>query len=134
MTEKERIKKDNLFNIHSPRRYTLAFITQGGHISGKVMKGIKFRLPNIIEELKLKIKENNNIGEVIKIGSVIFVVYRKHYNSRVSLEQFENILSEVSEELNKYKLKTTNEDLPQFRELIEKHLPNIEYRYSSEWS
>ena len=31
MTKKEKIRKDNLFNMEEPRRKILAFITQEGH-------------------------------------------------------------------------------------------------------
>ena len=133
MTKKEKIRKDNLFNMEEPRRKILAFITQGGHISGKVMKGIEYRLPARIKQMKAILPQNNKIGDVIETDYVVFVVLRKHYNTKVSEKNFEEVIEKALPKISNQLLKTTNEDWPQFEHIIRKHIPNIEYRFSSEW-
>ena len=98
------------------------------------MKGMDFRLPRIVEELKVKLEEKNEIGDVIIIKNNVFVIYRKHYNSRVDEgNNLKKILKKALPSLSGMQFKTTNEDLPQFQEIILKYLPDIEYRESSEW-
>lgn len=129
----KRIMDSNLFNVENPSKFKLIFITQKGHLTGKIMKGMDFRQPKIIEELKVKLEEKNEIGDVIIIKNNVFVIYRKHYNSRVDGQQFEKILKKALPSLSGMQFKTTNEDLPQFQKIILKYLPDIEYRESSEW-
>lgn len=133
MTKKDRIRKDNLFNMEKPIRKILAFTTQGGHISGKVMKGVEYRLPARIEQMKAILPQNNKIGDVIETDYVIFIVLRKHYNTKVSEKSFEEVIEKALPKISNQLLKTTNEDWPQFEHIIRKHIPNIEYRFSSEW-
>lgn len=129
----ERIRDDNLFNFESPRRRILVFITQAGHISGHIMRGIAYRRPTAIEELQKELEKDNTIGRVIYIDHFIFVIYRKHYNSKVSLKEFERIISPIANEINEFPLKRTLEDMTQYKDLVDKYFPSIEYRYSSEW-
>lgn len=129
----KRIMESNLFNVESPSKFKLVFITQKGHITGNIMKGMDFRLPRTVEKLKEKLEEKNEIGDVIIINNSVFVIYRKHYNSRVSEQEFEKVLKKALPSLSGMQLKTTNEDLPQFQKIILKYLPDIEYRESSEW-
>lgn len=133
MLKSELIRDNNVFNLETPRKRILAFITQGGHLSGKIMKGIEYRIPKAIIKLKEELQKDNSIGRIIEINDIIFVIYRKHYNSKVTVDKFDKFISDLEPELNKYKLKITNEDLPQFKEILEKYIPTIEYRASSEW-
>lgn len=116
-----------------PLKKIVAFITQGAHVSGKIMKQIEFRDPDVIIELKNKIANNSNIGDVIAIGAYVFVVYKKHYNTKMNTEKFEAALKIAAPIINKYKTKITNEDWPDYKELILQYIPSIEYRETSEW-
>lgn len=129
----ERIRDENLFNLEEPRKHILVFITQKGHISGSIMRGIAYRRPGVLDCLQEELKVNNKIGRVIIIGHFIFVIYRKRYNSKVSIRGFDSLLENIADELNQYELKRTLEDMTQFKDTVDKHLPTIEYRYSSEW-
>ena len=130
---KDEIRKNNLFNIEQPHRKILAFVTQGGHLSGQVMKNIDYRLPARIEKMKTILVEQNEIGSVIETDYVVFIVLRKHYNTKMSEKTFEDVLVKALPNISDILLKTTNEDWPQFEHLIRKYIPTIEYRLSSEW-
>ena len=127
------IRDSNIFNLETPRKKILVFITQGGHLSGKIMKGIDFRLPKVIEELKEELSKDNSIGRIFEIRDIIFVIYKKHYNTKITSDQFNKLLQKSSSILNNYKLKITNEDWPSFKDIIIQNIPDIEYRESSEW-
>ena len=132
-TKKELAKISNVFNLEPENKKVLAFITQGGHISGQIMKGIEFRLPARIEQMREILNKNNKIGDVIELDYVVFVVVRKHYNTKLTEKTFEEALVKALPNLSHLLLKTTNEDWPQFEHIIKKHIPNIEYRESSDW-
>lgn len=121
----------NLFEIETPRKKVLAFITQGVHLSGDIMKAINFRNPRVIEKLK-KNKENYKTGDVIEIDNYIFVVYKKHFNSRIDEKDFENLLKNISF-ISPDELKTTNEHLSEFEDLIKYRLDGIEFRETVRW-
>lgn len=125
--------KSNLCYLGEGNPKTLVFVTQKGHISGKIMKSIQHRLPKEIEQLKKELETGSNIGRIIETNNVFFVVYRKSYRTKVSREQFEELLKTVSVQLKPHKLKTTNEDIPQFYDLVCKYFPDIDFRTSSEW-
>lgn len=77
-------KQRYIFEVekNDTRKY-LAFITLGGHISGKFMKKIADVSPRTIEELKEVIKENPpKIGDSIHIGNFIFLVIKKHFATK----------------------------------------------------
>ena len=97
------------------------------------MKGIDYRLPARIEQMKTILPQNNKIGDVIETDYVIFIVLRKHYNTKMSEKTFEDVLVKALPNISDILLKTTNEDWPQFEHLIRKYIPTIEYRLSSEW-
>jgi hypothetical protein len=116
-----------------PLKKILAFTTQGGHVSGKLMKQIEFRSPEVIDKLKDKISQGNSIGDVIVIDTFIFVVYKKHYNTKMNRDKFEAVLKIAAPNINKYRTKITNEDWPDYQDLILQYIPSIEYRETSEW-
>lgn len=124
---------ENLFEIEYPRKKILAFVTQGGHVSGEIMKNIEFRMPKVIEQFKKRASDGLEIGDVLILQDCVFVVYKKHYNSKILKEKFEIILNKVAPELNEFSLKTTDEHLPEFKDLILNYLPDIEFRKTSKW-
>ena len=123
----------NVFDIGLKRKHILAFITQGGHVSGELMKQIKFRSPTTITKLQEHITNGVEIGDVFVIGYYVFVVIKKHYNSRIKKEQFEIIMNDVAPRISHFSLKTTNDDYEDFKEIIENYLPDIEYCDTGEW-
>lgn len=127
------IRDSNIFNLETPRKKILVFITQGGHLSGKIMKGIDFRLPAVITKMKEELANDNSIGRVFEIRDIIFVVYKKHYNTKLTTAQFDKFLEKIAQQLNQNNLKITNEDWPNYKDVIIKYIPTIEYRESSEW-
>ena len=122
----------NVFE-YEPKKHILVFTTQSGHVTGELMKQIKFRSPEVISKLHEKISESAEIGDVFVIKGYVFVITRKHYNSRIKNEDFEVLMNKVAPQLSKYTLKTTNEDYPKLREIIENYLPDIEYCDTSAW-
>lgn len=124
----------NFFELENPKLNMLVFITQGGHKTKTLMKNIEFRTPKRIEKLHEILKNNKTeIGDVIFIDDVVFVILRKHYVSKVSEKEFERVILEALPKLEHLNLKTTNEDWPEFQNIILKYIPNIELRESSEW-
>lgn len=123
----------NLFTYKDKNQKFLVFATLGGHITGTIMKNIDYRMPQEIERFKSWLAEGRSIGDVFVSKFVVFFVYKKHYNSKIKNDQFETLLEKKTEFLKPLKLATTNEDLPQFKEMIKKHIPNIEYRDTSKW-
>ena len=124
----------NVFTLETPKKQTLAFTTQGGHISGELMKNINFRRPEIIQEFKKLVLTNNNIGSVIEVKGYFFIVIRKHYNSKVDETTFRKAISlALSQISGGENFKTTNEDWPQFQSVIKELIPNIEFRDRSGW-
>lgn len=122
----------NVFDYEA-KKHILAFITEGGHISGNLMKAIKFRSPKTIVKLQQKINEGVKIGDIFVIDNYIFIVIKRHYNSSIKNEHFEILLNKIAPQLNNYQLKTTNEDYPKLRKIIENYLPGIEYCDTSDW-
>lgn len=129
----KKINDSNLFNLEESKKKILVFTTQAGHLSGVIMKAIDFRLPTRIEVLKDELKINNEIGRVIETDYVVFIVLRKHYNSKVTEKQFQEILLKALPKLEGIQLKTTNEDWKQFEHIVKSAIPSIEYRESSAW-
>jgi hypothetical protein len=123
----------NLFTYKDLDQKFLVFATLGGHLSGTLMKNIDYRLPKEIQKFKDWLDEGRSIGDVFISKYVVFFVFRKHYNSKVKEDQFEALLKQNTDQLKSLKIATTNEDLPQYKELIQKHIPNIEYRDTSKW-
>ena len=122
----------NVFE-YEPKKHILAFTTQSGHVTGDLMKQIKFRSPDTIVKLQQRISNGAEIGDIFVIGCYVFVVLRKHYNSKIKNEDFEVLMNKITPELSEYTLKTTNEDYPKLREIIENYLPDIEYCDTSAW-
>jgi hypothetical protein len=122
----------NLFTFDKERKI-LAFITEKGHISGNIMKGIDFRMPRAINELNNWMQDSRGFSDILITDHVVFVVYRKHYNSKVNDKDFTKLLDKVAPQLQDYKLRITNEDLPQFKNLITQYFPNIIYYERSNW-
>jgi hypothetical protein len=112
----------------------LAFTTQKAHVTGTLMKNIDFRLPN--EILKLKEWANSGVetGDIFVSKYTVFVVLRKHFNTKIKTEEVDKMLTQIESELNQYKLKTTNEDYPQIQDLLSKHLPHLEFCETSAWN
>ena len=73
----------NVF-VYDKESKILAFITEKGHISGNIMKGIEFRMPRVITQLQNWIQDSRGFGDILVLDNVVFVVYRKHYNSKVN--------------------------------------------------
>lgn len=122
----------NLFTFDKERKI-LAFITEKGHISGNIMKGIDFRMPRAISELNNWMQDSRGFSDILITDHVVFVVYRKHYNSKVNDKDFIKLLDKVAPQLQDYKLRITNEDLPQFKNLITQYFPDIAYYERSNW-
>ena len=122
----------NVFIIESPRKRTLAFATSGGYITGKLLKQIDFRQPNVIKQYK-QLAQNSKIGDVLCVNGYVFVLVKKHYANKLTEKDFTKILKDNADKLNEYELKTTNDDYPQYKELILKYIPNLEYRETGEW-
>lgn len=123
----------NLFTYKDRDQKFLVFATLGGHLSGTIMKNIDYRMPQEIQRFKNWLAEDRSIGDVFVSQFVVFFVYRKHYNSKINSDQFKELLEQKSEFLKPYKLATTDEDLPQYKEMIKQYIPHIEYRETSKW-
>lgn len=123
----------NLFEYKDKEQKFLVFATLGGHLSGTIMKNIDYRLPKEIERFKNWLAQGRSIGDVFVSKYVVFFVYKKHYNSRVKDDQFEALLKQNSDQLKSLKIATTDEDLAQYKEMIQQHIPNLEYRDTSKW-
>lgn len=123
----------NLFTYKDRDQKFFVFATLGGHTSGTIMKNIDYRMPQEIKRFKDWLAEGRSIGDVFVSQFVVFFVYKKHYNSKVNSNQFEQLLKEKSDFLKSYKLATTSEDLPQYKEMIKQYIPHIEYRETSKW-
>jgi len=87
----------------------LAFTTQGGHITGDLMKNINGVQPRVIERLQEEVKLDNTLGRIIDIDNFTFVIARKHYNSRPSIKEMEALLATLPEGVH---YKTTKETFP----------------------
>ena len=122
----------NVFE-YEKNKHILAFTTQGGHVTGDLMKAIKFRSPDTIIKLQQEINKGVEIGDVFVIGHYVFIILKKHYNSKIKNEEFEIMMNKVAPRLSKYNLKTTNEDYPNLKETIKNYLPDIEYCDTSAW-
>ena len=112
----------------------LAFTTAKGHVSGTLMKNIDFRLPSDILSMKEWSANGVAVGDIFVTKYIVFVVLRKHFNTKISLEAVDKMLAQLAPELNNYKLKTTNEDYPQLQSLLQQHLPQLEFCDTSAWS
>lgn len=123
----------NVFDIGEKRKHILTFITQGGHVSGDLMKQIKYRSPNTIIKLQEYINQGAEIGDVFVIGYFVFVVIKKHYNSKIKREQFEAILKDVAPRVSHLSLRTTAESYEEYKEIVSNYLPGIEYCDTSAW-
>lgn len=123
---------NNIF-VYDNSSKVLAFITEKGHVSGNIMKGIEFRSPKVIDSLRNWIEDKRGFGDIFVSDYVVFVVYRKHYNSKVTDKDFETLLQKVTPQLQSHNLRITNEDLPQFKNLITQYLPNVTYYERSNW-
>ncbi len=122
----------NVFQ-YEPNVKLLAFTTEKAHLSGTLMKNIDFRLPNEILALKKRAETSLKIGDIFVSRHTVFVVLRKHYNTKIKTEEVDKMLSNISAELNQYRLKTTNEDYPQLQEMLSKHLPQLYFADTSAW-
>lgn len=128
----------NVFLLEYPSKQTLAFTTQGGHLSGKLMKNIDFRRPEIIKQFQEVVKQKTpQIGEVITIQNYSFLILRKHYNSRLNTVAFTQAIAAALPALKTAgfldNLKTTDEDFPEYMEILKSLIPNIEIRPESGW-
>lgn len=124
--------KDNVFQYEKDVRI-LAFTTEKGHVSGELMKNIKFRLPREIEKLHTWIEEGQEIGQILITNHVVFVVLKRHYNSRLKREEFEAILKKIAPRLEPLKLKTTTESLEEYKDLVLDYVPHLKYYSTSKW-
>ena len=122
----------NIFQ-YEPNVKLLAFTTEKAHLSGTLMKNIDFRLPNEILALKERAETGLKIGDIFVSRHTVFVVLRKHYNTKIKLEEVDKMLSNISAQLSQYNLKTTNEDYPQLQELLQKHIPQLQFAKTSAW-
>ncbi|MFW5889575.1 MAG: hypothetical protein ACOCUD_04260 [Bacillota bacterium] len=128
------MRGENVFHIIDPEEMILAFTTKGGHVSGNLMKGIEFREPDVIKELKHRTKLKTKIGDVIRIRNYYFVIYKKHYNSKITSADFEHVLKLAKEKIdNNDKLKTTIEDIEKFKDVLVDYFPNIRICKRSDW-
>ena len=89
---------------YEPEKTILAFTTLGGHISGTLMKNLNFVAPAKIKRMRERVEE---IGQCILVDNVMFVVLRKHYNTKVSHDQFKMALNNLPKDRL---YKTTKED------------------------
>jgi hypothetical protein len=111
----------------------LAFTTAKGHVSGTLMKNIDYRLPSDILSMKEWSANGVTVGDIFVTKYIVFVVLRKHFNTNISLEAVDKMLANLAPELQSYKLKTTNEDFPQLQDLLQKHIPSLEFCETSAW-
>lgn len=122
----------NVFQ-YEPKVKILAFTTEKAHVSGTLMKNIDFRLPSEILSLKNWAESGSKIGDIFIGRHAVFVVLRKHYNTKIKLEEVDKMLSKVALQLQNYELKTTSEDYPQIEDLLSKHMPNLKFYNTSAW-
>jgi hypothetical protein len=90
-------------------------------------------MPRAISELNNWMQDSRGFSDILITDHVVFFVYRKHYNSKVSDKDFTKLLDKVAPQLQDYKLRITNEDLPQFKSLITQYFPDIVYYERSNW-
>ena len=122
----------NVFQ-YEPKVKILAFTTEKAHVSGTLMKNIDFRLPNEILAVKNWAESGVKTGDVYVGRHAVFVVLRKHFNTKIKLEGVDKMLFKIADQLQDYKLKTTNEDYPQIQDLLSKHLPHLQFCETSAW-
>lgn len=124
----------NIF-LWEPHIQTIAFTTESGHITGTLMKNINFRQPEIIKELRRKVNETKpRTGDVITIKHYSFIILRKHYNTKLTEDTFSNAIKKALPCLEAFsRFKTTDEDFPQFVDILQKQIPRLEVRTKSGW-
>lgn len=120
----------NIFK-HEPDKLIMAITTEGLHLSGDLMKAIDFRQPRVIE--KLKAMQSSKVGTTILIDGYLFIVGRKHYNSKFDLKKIDEIITEVKEKYSNTILKITMEDFPEVMQKFAEQLENIEICDTSKW-
>jgi hypothetical protein len=117
--------------VYEKEKFYLAFTTQGGHITGDLMKNIENISPRAIEEMKAEIAKDNTIGRVIWCGQFVFIITRKHYNSKPNAAEFVSMLGSLPADKI---FKTTKEIHPVYANVFSiSNFYNIEVYDSSDW-
>ncbi|MCK9482344.1 MAG: hypothetical protein M0R38_11405 [Bacteroidia bacterium] len=114
------------------KKTILAFIDTKGSLSGELMKNIKFRRPQVIEDLKT-LSTNFKVGDYAKISNYLFIVMKKNYRNKLTLETADKLLEQLPAELKGLETKTTLENYSELKDVIEKHFTLIEFCDTSKW-
>lgn len=115
-----------------PHKTTLFFLTQGGHLSGDLLKELENRAPQIVKEMLEEIAKDNTIGRYFELRGGIwgFLVVRKHYNTKPNADQFTSMLRSLPARQFKTTLETHEVYAKTLKALA---LPNIEIYDTSQW-
>lgn len=115
-----------------PQKTTLFFLTQGGHLSGDLLKSLEYRAPQIVKEMQEELAKDNTIGRYFELRGGIygFLVVRKHYNSKPDAGQFASMLRSLPARTFKTTLETHEVYAKVLKELA---LPTIEIYNTSLW-
>jgi hypothetical protein len=103
----------------------VALIDKNAAISGEVMKGYNYRLPDILEELHEELNKNKpQIGSCYLIGGkYLFIVARENYhykwNTDVLSQIWKVILPQISKKVESIIIDT--EDYPSFGAVVEEN-------------
>ena len=116
---------------YEPDKYHLIFIDKTGAASGKYMKALKFRQPEIHKKLKENLKNKPEIGDLINIKNYMFFVGRKHYLSKWDLKAIEKNIN--NKKLKEVSLKSLSVDYSDdIINIIDSTL-EVEWRTNYEW-
>jgi hypothetical protein len=118
MTEKYNI------GVYEKDKKTLIFIDQKPFMSGELIKNITSFHFKMEEWLKQKVSQDNSIGRVIELGDVVFLIVRKHFNSKINRENFRKIIFNLPAGQI---YKTTKESFVDYAEEIENMIDKLPF-------
>jgi len=115
-----------------PEKTILFFCTQGGHLSGDLLKNLEDRAPQVAAEMQAEIAKDNTIGRyfTLRDGRFGFLITRKHYNTKPNRDEFIKMLgNKVPARIHKTTLETHDVYAKVLKEFA---LPDIQiYEYSA---
>ena len=115
-----------------PHKRILFFITQGGHLSGDLMKSLAERNPQVLLELHQELAKDNSIGRYFTLENdrYGFLIVRKHYNTKPNAAEFMKMLGSLPKVMHK----TTLETHPVYAKVLQElQLADVEIYETSLW-
>lgn len=111
--------------IYEPEKKILIFIDQKPYLSGPLIKNYFSFYPFAKSSLQQSmIEKGNDIGSVHTYKNLVFLIVRKHFNSKINVEQFKSILFNLpANEI----YKTTKESFTDYAKVIENLKNDLPY-------